>query len=76
MALENRSWYPARLQSATALTFSKALVKVFDQHDVAFERIDTGVDNRATIGRNIKAGRGIGGRAGVHHAEASLLVRG
>ena len=51
-------------------------MKVFDQHDVAFERIDTGVDNRATIGRNIKAGRGIGGRAGVHHAEASLLVRG
>jgi hypothetical protein len=65
-----------RHSGAMRRSYLQASMEIFDQHDVAFESINTGVDDHSPIGRDIKTGCGFGRSADVQHPEASLFVRG
>lgn len=66
----------ARDSGAMHCLHFQASVEIFDQHDVAFEGVNAGVDDRPSIGRDIKAGCGFSRSADVQHTEAGLFVRG
>ena len=56
--------------------YFQALVEIFDQHDIAFEGVNAGIDNLSSIRRDIKAGCGISGRADGQRTDVGLLVCG